>query len=149
MNDAISFPATAATTCRGIAVHANGSHPGGWTVDRPLIDGQWPLHSTEPAAQQAYLAQLEVLIAVAFRRVAGIRRLTIIDIRVITDYTLVSGNRVVFTTAEAGPALRALIGQPSPVRWKQGEGWPVKLVDITTAVSVGAAAEANTAEQAA
>lgn len=125
-----------------VVVHTQQSHGSATApVSRPAIDGDWPLHQQDDAAVQAYLAALQVLVAAAYRRVQGKRTLVVIDVRRIIGWTLVEGHRVRFTTAPA-PELEHLLGQPSPVRWRAGQNWPVKISHVAPATGPTSAAAA-------
>jgi hypothetical protein len=111
-------------------VHAGLTHPEGSPITRQRIDGSWPLRSKDRTAQIAYLAPIKALVAVAHRRVRGQRTLTVIDVRRVVDYTI-TGDRVDFSTVPA-PDLEYLVGQPSPVTWRPGDGWPIKPLSLST-----------------
>lgn len=124
------------TAVPAAVVHVERSHPEGALLQRPLLDGRWPLRQKHAVTIAAYLDQIRVLLPVAYRSApCGARRLEGIDVRWVTGWALTPDGRAVFTTV-AAPQLAHLVGAPSPVLWLPAQGWPVRVTKLPVPTSV-------------
>jgi hypothetical protein len=117
---------------RAAVVHVERSHPQGSPMRRHRLDGEWPLRQKSAATRAAFLAGLQLLLPVAYRDLAGRWELTVLEARWIFGHRIGSDGRVTFTTVRARQWAH-LVGRPAPVLWTPGQGWPVKVVDLTAA----------------
>lgn len=94
-----------------------------------VISGDWPLRRGVTRADVE--AAADILVAVRRNKAVAVRR--ICEVQSASS----DGYRVRFHLADADESWQAILKRPTPdiLRWRQGETWPIKIVDTKDLVA--------------